>query len=324
MAFLPESLLAYAAADDAYGLPGEGAVEQKCPSVQVCFAVRNLGVLTCATFPRFPQIASRVPTFSVLARVRTHGLSGDPAMNEAGKAESARTFVLSDGEVDFLWWFIQGSIMDPGVRVRLYAHWGLCSRHSLAFFVVEAAFRPHLIHGCTILYRELMRRAIRVLDDRGLHSLVPGSISRHLLHVAGPCHLCDLGYHERSEGNVSPDRLAQGRDMTNAVRFAVDNRRGWLPYVCSRCAGTDSPVLCRLHLIEAMEHEGAQIAKSQHASIVSISTHLSTFENAFRWDLRGTDTEEDRGALIGAIGWCSGWTELIRSLLPLDGKICRP
>jgi hypothetical protein len=248
---------------------------------------------------------------------------GDDALHEAGNAESARTFVLSNGEVDFLWWFIQGSIMDPGVRVRLYAHWGLCSRHSLAFFVVEAAFRPHLIHGCTILYGELMRRAIQVLDDRGIHSLVPSRVSRHLLHAAGPCHLCDLGYHERSEGNAPPDRLAQGRDMTNAVRFAADNRRGWLPYVCGRCAGTDSPVLCRLHLIEAMEREGAQTAKSQHANIVSISAHLSTFENAFRWDLRGTDTDEDRGALIGAIGWCSGWTELVRSLLPLEGKICR-
>lgn len=42
-------------------------------------------------------------------------------MYEAGEAESTRIFVLSDGEVDFLWWFIQGSIMDPGVRAPLCA-----------------------------------------------------------------------------------------------------------------------------------------------------------------------------------------------------------
>lgn len=256
--------------------------------------------------------------------MRAHGPSPNPVMHEAGKAGSDRTFVPSNGEVDFLWWFIQGSIMDPGVRARLSAHWGLCARHSLAFFVVEAAFRPHLIHGCAILYGELMRRAIHVLDDHGIHSLVPARVSQHFLHTTGPCHLCDLGYHERSEGNAPPDRLAQGQDMTNAVRFAADNQRGWLPYICGRCAGTDSPVLCRLHMIKAMEHEGAQIAKSQQASLVSISTHLLTFENSFRWDRQGTDTEEDRGALIGAIGWCSGWTELVRSLLPHEGKIGRP
>lgn len=33
-------------------------------------------------------------------------------MHDDGKTDFTRGFVLSDGEVDFLWWFIQGSIMD--------------------------------------------------------------------------------------------------------------------------------------------------------------------------------------------------------------------
>ena len=235
-------------------------------------------------------------------------------MNQTGGKEHAHQFELSSGEVDFLWWFIQGSIMDPTVRAKLYAHWGLCERHSLAFFVVESSFRPHLIHGCTILYAKLMHRAANVLNDQGIHSLIPGSISRHLLRVSGPCHVCNLGYDARSPGNVRQDRLVQGRDLTTAARFAAENRHGWYPYVCGVCAGTLSPVLCRPHLLEAMDRDGAQVAKIQHDVVLTISSHLANFEKSFHWKLRDTDTDEDRGALIGAIGWCSGWTELIRSL----------
>src|SRR6266496_3870675 len=38
---------------------------------------------------------------------------------------------LSDGELNFLWWFIQGSIMNPETRFRLHRRWGMCQRHSL-------------------------------------------------------------------------------------------------------------------------------------------------------------------------------------------------
>jgi hypothetical protein len=221
-------------------------------------------------------------------------------------------FLLSGGEVDFLWWFIQGSIMDPVVRARLYAHWGLCARHSVAFLVVESAFRPHLIHGSTIVYTELMRRAGEILNDRGLHSLVPAKVARHLLRPSGPCHVCDLGYNASSAGNAPPERVAQGCDVTNARWFAAESKRGWRPYICGACAGTQSPVLCRPHLIEAMEREGIHAARSQRDTVSAISSHLARFENSFRWEQRNTDTEEDRGALISAIGWCSGWAELSR------------
>jgi hypothetical protein len=218
---------------------------------------------------------------------------------------------LSDGEVDFLWWFIQGSIMDPNVRARLYAHWGLCPRHALAFFVVEAAFRPHLIHGCTILYNELMRRAVHLLDGQRLYGLAPASVARHGLRPSGPCHLCSLGYHALSPGNAPPERLAHGRDLANARAFAQESRRGWLPHVCGRCVGTGDDALCRPHLIETLAHDGGSVLRRHRSTITDIATHLARFEHAFRWDSRGTDTEEDRGALIAAIGWCGGWQEIL-------------
>ena len=221
---------------------------------------------------------------------------------------------LSDGEVDFLWWFIQGSIMDAEVRARLNAHWGMCARHALAFFCVEAAFRPHLIHGSTILYNELMHRADHLLGGHGLYSVAPAGVARHRLRPSGPCHMCSLGYGPESPGNAPPERLAHGRDLANARAFASENRDGWLPYVCGQCAGNSSEVLCRAHLIAAMEHDGASALRHHGVTVSRISGHLGRFEHAFRWDSRGTDSAEDRGALIAAIGWCGGWGEILQTL----------
>lgn len=221
---------------------------------------------------------------------------------------------LSDGEVDFLWWFIQGSIMDADVRARLYAHWGMCARHALGFFCVEAAFRPHLIHGSTILYNELMRRASHLLDGHGLYGLAPAGVARHRLRLSGPCHMCSLGYGPGSSGNAPPERLAQGHDLANARTFAKENRDGWLPYICRRCSGDGSGALCRPHLIESTDHEEVPALRHQGATASAIAEHLARFEHSFRWDSRGTDSAADRGALIASIGWCSGWREILQTL----------
>ena len=229
---------------------------------------------------------------------------------------------LSDGEVDFLWWFIQGSLMDADVRARLYLHWGLCARHSLAFFVVESSFRPHLIHGCTILYSELMRRAARHLSDDGIHSLIPERLALHFLRTSGPCHMCALGYGPHSPGNAPPERLAQGRDMSSAIRFASENSSGWQPYVCGACSGNGSGPLCRSHLVATVEGERGKSAAAQRGMVKNIAAHMDRFDNSFRWEQRGTDSVEDRGALIAAIGWCSGWESLLDG--PLRNLIAMP
>jgi len=204
--------------------------------------------------------------------------------------------------------------MDADVRARLYAHWGMCARHALGFLCVEAAFRPHLIHGSTILYNELMRRALHLLDGHGLYGLAPAGVARHRLRPSGPCHMCSLGYGPESPGNAPPERLAQGRDLANARAFARENCDGWLPYVCGRCSGNGSDVLCRTHLIESMEHEGAPALRHHAATVSAIAEHLARFEHAFRWDSRGTDSAQDRGALVASIGWCSGWSEILQTL----------
>lgn len=220
---------------------------------------------------------------------------------------------LSDGEIDFLWWFIQGSIMDTSVRARLHAHWGMCARHALGFFCVEAAFRPHLIHGSTILYNELLRRATHLIGGHGLSRLKPAAIARHQLQISGPCLMCSLGYGAGSPGNAPPARLAQGRDLANARAFARENRDGWRDHICGQCSGRPGTTLCRAHLIESLGRSTITVSEPD-ATVPLIAEHLARFENAFRWDSRGTDSAEDRGALVAAIGWCSGWGLLLQTL----------
>jgi hypothetical protein len=58
---------------------------------------------------------------------------------------------LSDAEVYFLYWFIQGSIMNPDRRRRLRDAWGLCERHTCGYVTVEAAYYNGSLHGAAIL-----------------------------------------------------------------------------------------------------------------------------------------------------------------------------
>lgn len=63
-----------------------------------------------------------------------------------------------------------------------------------------------------------------------------------------------------------------------------------------------------------MEHDGATLLRHHGLTVSRISGHLGRFEHSFRWDSRGTDSAEDRGALIAAIGWCGGWGEILQTL----------
>lgn len=128
-----------------------------------------------------------------------------------------RVDTLSSGEVNFLWWFIQGSIMDSDVRWSLRHGWGLCDRHTSAWLSVEAAFRH----------------------------------------------------------------------------------------------GYPSPVRCRAHLCAEIE-DGAADKLDAHRSLVRyIAHHIRRYNESFVWEMRGSDTVEDRAALISAAGWCGGWRGLL-------------
>jgi hypothetical protein len=214
---------------------------------------------------------------------------------------------LSDGEVNFLWWFMQGSIMDLEVRRALWDGWGLCERHAIGWLTVEAAFRRRYLHGPAIVYAELIARAREALAVRGW----PSRRLRTRLRTKARCHLCALGYGPNSGGYAPPARMQAGRDPANLRAFLRECRPSWRPYVCGHCAGDERRTLCRVHLIESLATLSDAELAGQRRSIDTIAQGAARYESSYRWELRGTDTTVDRGAFVAAVGWCSGWGGLL-------------
>ena len=218
------------------------------------------------------------------------------------ESSAARDLHLSDGEIHFLWHFIQGSFMDPETRTRLRRGWGMCPRHSLGFLAVDAAFRHAFPHGPAILYEDLMSQAHAAFSLSG-----PFRAERTGFHLraTGPCHMCDLGYGPASPGQASREILERGRNLTEIRRFALATEPYWRRAVCGRCAGNGSTRRCRIHLREGLI---AGADPGDHVALVQdIAHHIRRYSRSFVWELQDTETVEDRAALVAAVGWCSGW-----------------
>jgi len=226
-----------------------------------------------------------------------------------GGSES-RTLLLplSEGEIHYLWHFMQGSIMAPDVRRRLRLAWGMCQRHAWGWLTMECSARESWLHGPAILYEDLMERAQIILaKTRGPTALRRGFSSK------GPCLMCDMGYGPQSSGYPNRKALKQGRSLVNLQSFSVETKPYWRAYVCGPCLGRqDQGTLCRLHLLGALTHgrsADADVA-AQRRLIEYLAEQLAAYAQSFRWEWHDTETTENKAALITAIGWCSGWVGL--------------
>ena len=218
---------------------------------------------------------------------------------------------LSDGEVHYLWWYIQGSIMEPDLRWRLRRAWGMCARHAWGALLAEASYRHGYLHGPAILYEDLTARALQAFAVRG-----PRKARRaaRRLRATAPCPMCEMDLQARDGGAARVDRLRAGRDPRALRHVAARARPYWRPMVCGRCADRSSPVRCRIHFREDVFHGSGADVEAQRTLLERIARHLVVCVRSFVWGHHGTATDEDRAALIGAVGWCSGW----RGLLTLE------
>lgn len=218
---------------------------------------------------------------------------------------------LSGGEVHYLWWFIQGSIMTPSIRYRLRRAWGFCGRHAWCAILVEASFRHGYMHGPAILYEDLLHPAIPALGIDG-----PLKNLRLLknLREKGPCIMCEMDLGPETKGAASADRVERGRDPRELRVFAQSTRTYWEKTICGRCLGNGSWPRCRRHLMEDAS-KGAIGSLLPHQDLLNhIFQQITLYARSFRWECRGTDTEENKAALISAVGWCSGWQPLLSIL----------
>ncbi len=229
---------------------------------------------------------------------------------------TAEGWQLSDGEIHYLWWFIQGSIMEPHVRSRLRRAWGMCERHAWGALAVEAAFRSDFLHGPALLYEDLMRRALVALELKGQWRAA--RLARRL-RPAGPCHMCEMGLGSASRGMARPELIERGRDTGSLRVFAGRTRAYWWKTVCGQCLGDGSSPRCRPHLLEVVSGGGTVALTSHRALVERILKHLTVYARSFRWECRNTEGDEDRAALLSAVGWCSGWPAWFVGILT-DGR----
>ena len=233
-------------------------------------------------------------------------MTGPRTTNEVGArlgAPSMSAWQLSNGEVHFLWHFVDGAIMESDTRVRLHRAWGMCDRHSFGFVVAESAFRGGFFHGAALLYEDLMTRAVGALgEERG----VPARLVARRLRDRAACLMCENGFGPGSSGHASPERMSQAADLERIQRFASETERLWHGWICGRCSGTHRAQRCRKHFCQEAAAGGPSL-QDQRALVAELARHVTRYARSFRWELRGTDTAIDRAALVGSIAWCSGW-----------------
>jgi hypothetical protein len=216
--------------------------------------------------------------------------------------------IPSEGEINYLWWFIQGSIMSPDVRARLRRAWGFCERHAWAAILVEASLRDGYMHGPSILYSDMMQRAMAVLDASG-----PGKNLRIEtgLREKGPCIMCEMNLGPEAVGIINKTILVKGQDAAPLRRIYERSRNYWEHAVCGRCLGNNVGPRCRRHFVEEAPSGFIENLPAQRALVSDILNRINKYSRSYRWEYQGTRTVEDEASLICAVGWCSGWRPLL-------------
>jgi hypothetical protein len=229
-------------------------------------------------------------------------------INECHPDQAVKSLAITDNEVHFLWWFIQGSIMTPETRNALLHGFGLCERHAWVHLSVEMSFRKRHFLGPVILYRALVERSLRAFQARERIGL-RFPLSR--LQAAGPCLLCALSINHAGVGATPPTRLARGRNSSGLRSFAAGLESLWRPKVCAICANEpDRSSRCRPHLLADLKSRKPVDFSWHQDSLEQLSMRLARYEGSFT---AGTEepSDQDRAALISAVGWCSGWHPLL-------------
>ncbi len=221
-------------------------------------------------------------------------------------------FMLSPGEIHFLWWFIQGSIMFPSTRERLRKAWGFCSRHAWGGFARRSFLSSVAI--CTVqqfFMKDIMEKAAMAFAGK---SLLKRWQIRLSLRAKGPCLMCEMNYGADSKGTARPEIIEKGEDATELKKFCARTRKYWEKMVCGKCADLNSLARCREHLLLEVAHLSPAEFKEHKNLIRIIYDHIGLYSRSFRWEFRGTETAEDEAALISAVGWCSGWQPFLSIL----------
>ncbi|HEX7659081.1 MAG TPA: hypothetical protein VF444_06325 [Pseudonocardiaceae bacterium] len=203
---------------------------------------------------------------------------------------------LSRVEVAQLWWFSDGAIMNPDTRERLRRSWGLCDRHTWAYFVVECELRWQPL-GTATLYQDLLERMVRSWP----HPWTPPASRRHIFAGHPWCPTCD--YAEMAAGAAWFDeeqRKANLRQRSNA--FVAGCQAEWQSLMCPWCVPTGPGIPCRQHLASG----AAAPDHTVRDALAGLRKPLTRCIRSMTHD-GPPPSPEANAALVATLGWFAGW-----------------
>jgi hypothetical protein len=227
---------------------------------------------------------------------------------------------LTDEEVQLLWSFIHGDIMNEPTRVRLRKSWGLCARHAWGSAVTEielwqsgAGVRGgHQPFDAAVLYDDLTGHMYHALEGSRRWS------RRRALRGKGACIVCDdvrapaLAGTALTHGGFTASILAGEANALHHTRgWLAETRPEWAAHVCPNCASgaaldtSATAVRCRPHLIEAEAFDSETTATitrelaHMHGQVRALGVSMTE---------RGApSTPEVDASWVRALGWFHGW-----------------
>jgi hypothetical protein len=228
-------------------------------------------------------------------------LSGAPTLPAPPAAILPIVLQLTTVEVKQLWWFLDGAIMSPEARHRLWAAWGFCPRHTWAHFTCELELRA-LPRGTIILYEDLLGRAAR-----------PARNWVAQLRTTGPCLTCDylaVGDATRDEQGWAEETAVVNRHE-RTLTLLQECQVHWEPRTCPACLG-GAGMICRPHLLE----DGGKPTDRDAilATLNDLRRRVEGTGAAISWPRR-TVLPREWAAVVETLGWFAGWDGL-RAILP--------
>lgn len=195
--------------------------------------------------------------------------------------------------------FLDGAIMDVGVRHHLWRSWGLCPRHSWQYALLELERLSGRPLSTAILYLDLVRRAgHRMRRAR----LLPTEARRRLLLPGADCFTCEFVRIARGEAEATGDRPQAWPAATRTLRQGA---RIWRAWGCPDC-GAGEGVRCRPHLLAS----GTLDAEAAVAFLQDLGAEMTALVRSFSWNA-DPPTPRQRVAWVGAVGWFSGWAPVL-------------
>jgi hypothetical protein len=210
-----------------------------------------------------------------------------------------QTAALEPVEVEHLWWFADGAIMQAPVRRDLWRSWGLCGRHAWAYAVTECELRYQPL-GAAILYLDLLERALRLLGRRWL----PWPVKVRGLRSRGTCPTCVFMTVGQPRERFAHDTHQVNRRDRYAGYLAAGQKR-WAPARCPACGG-GSGQLCRPHLVAGAVTGASQLGRDQLAYLADVARRLEEFKASMIADGPPLGPDAASG-FIEAIGFVAGW-----------------